>query len=153
MPDVAGRRANQTGANLEEFICSLIQRAGYDPVDPHHFRVAQCLHQPIFAQQYLCGVDIYDKPRKCDFVLFDGQHDDLLIIESKWQQASGSVDEKFPFLVETIAASGIDTLIVLDGGGYSAEAAQWLRAQAGKRHLLHVFDMAQFQIHVNDGKL
>ncbi len=153
MSDVAGRRANQTGSSLEEFIRSLVQQAGYDPVDPHHFRVAQCLRQPIFAQQYPCGIDIYRKPRKCDFILYDAARHSELIIESKWQQASGSVDEKFPFLVETIAASGIDTLIVLDGGGYSAGAEQWLQNQAGQRHLLHVFDMAQFQIHVNNGKL
>ncbi len=135
-------------------IYDLIENSGYDPVDPRHFQVAQCMDQPIFAKNCPCGEDYYHRPRTCNFVLYDADlHPDLLIIESRWQSKSGTVDEKFPFLVETIAASAIDTLIVLDGDGYSDEAEQWLRHQAGKRHLLHVLNMNEFQSYVNDQKL
>lgn len=154
MPDVAGQRANQTGSNLEVFIRSQILRAGYDLVSPNHFKAAQCLLQPIFAEQYSCGDDLYGKPRKCDFILFrpsENQRD--LIIECKWQQSTGSVDEKFPFLVETISASAIDTIVILDGGGFSEGAEHWLKEQAGSKHLLHVFDMSHFQTFVNNGEL
>ncbi len=75
------------------------------------------------------------------------------MIEGKWQQSSGSVEEKFPFLVLTIEDSGISTLVVLDGGGYSEGAEQWLRNQAGKAWLLHVFSIPEFQKFVNDNKL
>lgn len=154
MPDTAGQKANQTGSNLEGFIRSQLKRAGYDQVEPRHFKAAQCLHQPIFAEQYLCGKDIYGKPRKCDFILFrPAREQPNLIIECKWQQPSGSVDEKFPFLVNTIESSGIDSIVVLDGGGFSEGAARWLRKRAGAGHLLHVFDMSQFQTFANDGNL
>lgn len=76
-----------------------------------------------------------------------------LILESKWQQSSGSVDEKFPFLVLTIKESRLDTVVVLGGGGYSAGAERWLRRQAGKDCLLHVFNREQLQAFGNDGRL
>jgi hypothetical protein len=58
------------------------------------------------------------------------RHHDNLIIESKWQQSRGSVDEKFPFLVANIPERYPHaTIIILDGGGYIKQAELWLRAQ------------------------
>jgi len=82
----------------------------------------------------------------CDFLLFHPtRHPDNLIIESKWQESKGSVDEKFPFLVANIRERYPHaTIVVLDGGGYKKQANLWLRAQIDRR-LLHVFNMQEFQ--------
>ena len=40
--------------------------------------------------------------------------------------------------VDDIAHAGFPTIIVLDGGGYSEDARQWLLSQRGKRHLVEV---------------
>lgn len=154
MPDSSGQRANQTGASLEDFIRRLLARSGYDYVRPHLFQAARCLEQPIFSAQYPAGADLYGKDRKCDFILYHpARYPRALILESKWQQSTGSVDEKFPFLTLTIKESRLDTIVVLGGGGYSAGAERWLRRQAGKDCLLHVFNMEQLQAFCNDGRL
>lgn len=155
MSDQQGRQANITGGNFEGFISGVIERAGYHLVDdPTMFESLKSKGQPIYAKQYHIGKNLYGKNRKCDFVLYHPtKHPDDLVIESKWQQETGSVDEKFPFLVLTIEQSGVNTSIVLDGGGYSPGAEQWLRDQAGKANLDQVFNMQEFQKFANDGRL
>ena len=73
---------------------------------------------------------IYDTPRKVDFLVINkAVFPDGLIIECKWQGISGSVDEKFPYLVGNIIKTGVPSIVLLDGGGYKRGAEQWLRKQ------------------------
>jgi hypothetical protein len=77
-----------------------------------------------------------------------------LIIECKWQQAAGSVDEKYPFTVFNIMKIAVPTIILLDGGGYKPAAMVWLKDQVGKdRALIGVYNMSEFQKVVNNGLL
>ena len=69
---------------------------------------------------------------------------DCLVIESKWQASGGSIDEKYPFEVQTINLNQYPTLIVLDGEGYKDEAGKWLKGHAGKGNILHVVDQGEF---------
>jgi hypothetical protein len=43
-------------------------------------------------------VTIYGHPGKSEFVLLSERYGLRIRIECKWQQSSGSVDEKFPYL-------------------------------------------------------
>ncbi|MDP2637026.1 MAG: hypothetical protein Q8P03_00205, partial [bacterium] len=62
------------------------------------------------------GLTIYETVRKCDFFIVNRElFPDDLIIECKWQQSGGSVDEKYPFLLFNILKTGIPTIILLDG--------------------------------------
>ena len=154
MPDQQGQRANKTGSNLEDFISGLIEQAGYQRIDALLFVSMKAMEQGIYAKQFHVGRDLYGRDRKCDFILYHpSKHPHCFIIESKWQQSSGSVEEKLPFLVQTIRQSGYTTSIVLDGGGYSAGAETWLRGQAGNANLRQVFNMQEFQRFANDGRL
>ena len=72
------------------------------------------------------------------------------MIEAKWQQVGGTVDEKYPYFVMNIWSSEYSTILVLDGGGYREGAEQWLRSMQ-KQNLIHVFDMGEFQGWVNRG--
>lgn len=76
-----------------------------------------------------------------------------MVIESKWQQASGSVDEKFPYLVENIKKQyPYKTLIVIDGGGYKRKALEWMKKQVDDK-LIGVYGMDEFQERVNKGEI
>lgn len=150
----SGAVANENGTNLEDFIRNIICRCGYLEVPRKRFKPATYLEQAIFAQQFLVGKSIYGTDLICDFILYHPQRHPLcIVIESKWQQSSGSVDEKFPYLVLNIKTqTPYQTIIVLDGGGYKPLAEQWLRSEVDDK-LLHVFNMAEFQKWANKGNL
>lgn len=112
------------------------------------------LGQPIYAAECFVGSDIYGKNRKVDFVLYHPRKwPNSLVIQCKWQASGGSVEEKYPFEVLNIQQSGYPSIIVLDGGGYSKSAEQWLKGQSGKNLLRHVFNMGEFQRFVSRGEI
>ena len=61
----------------------------------------------------------------------------------------GFSNEKYPFEVLSIAQNEFDTII--DGGGYSVGARQWLLNQAGKNRLIHVFSQGDFSRFASPG--
>ena len=134
----SGSRANRRGKILEQYVRELLNEE-YECVSASRFFAMRSLEQPIFAEQVETGLSIYCKKRIVDFTLYHPQRwPDCLVIQCKWQTLSGSVDEKYPYEVENIAHAGFPTIIVLDGGGYSEGARQWLLAQRGKRNLVEV---------------
>ena len=148
----AKQGANYTGDILESFVDTRIAERGYTFIDKNRFAAACYLEQPIYTRQFHIAESIYETALNCDFILYHPQkHPNRLVIDAKWQQRGGSVDEKYPFLILNIKYRYLTpTVIVLDGGGYKATAEQWLRAQVGD-NLLHVFNMAQFQTWANNG--
>ncbi len=135
-----GTRANRRGRALETSVADLLSE-DYERITPARFFAARCLQQPIYAAQVPTGLNIYAKQRRVDFILHHPQKwPDCLVIQCKWQASSGSVDEKFPFEVECIAHDAFPAIIVLDGGGASKGAKDWLLSQRGKRNLVDVLD-------------
>ena len=123
-----GKRANTNGQSAEDTIAAILMARRYIP-----------------QRQYLIGISIFQSPLYADFYL-----DDIptfphgLIIESKWQEVSGSVDEKLPYLVANIQdVYPCPTVIVLHGKGYRLGAAAWLRRQVGG-NLIGVVDLEGF---------
>jgi hypothetical protein len=105
-----------------------------------------------FARQVPCGTSIYETKRKCDFLVLNKEKfPEGLIIECKWQESNGSVDEKYPFTVFNILKIGVPTIILLDGGGYKPAAMEWLRKQANpSKALIGVYNMQEFQKMANN---
>ncbi len=151
----SGRRANRRGRQLERFVAEELQEIGYERIQPPVLIFAmRDMGQPVYASQVEVGRDIYAKTRRVDFLLFHPYKYPLgLVIQCKWQASSGSVEEKYPFEVLSIQQGEFDTIIVLDGGGYSDGAEQWLRGQAGKNRLKHVFSQGEFQRFLSRGGL
>lgn len=141
-----GTRANYTGASLEEVIHNALVRKGYQYTEKKQFEAAKYLDQPVFTTQYPIAKSVYGTNLYCDFILYHPQkYPNCLIIESKWQESAGSVDEKFPYLVLNIREKyPCATIVVLDGGGYKEGAKKWLREQVDSK-LVHVFNMMEFQ--------
>ncbi len=149
-----GTTANYTGNRLEKFIEHTLNELGYKFVDKKKFEPAIYLEQPIYSKQFYVGKSIYETSMYCDFILYHPtKHKDCLIIESKWQQSKGSVDEKYPYLILNIQHKHPNkTILVIDGGGYKENALKWLHSQVGN-NLLGVFNMSEFQIWANKGKI
>ncbi len=146
--------ANYTGTALEQFIESRLIERGYEQIIKDNFKPAICLEQPIYTRQFCLGKSIYETNLYCDFILFHPQKwPSCLVIESKWQQAGGSVDEKYPYTVLNIKQSDYKSVLLLDGGGYKLGAETWLRQQVDGKKLLRVFNMSEFQRWVNRGNI
>ena len=108
---------------------------------------------PSFARQVKIGYTIYGTDLISDFFLYHPRKwPNGLAIEAKWQQTTGTVDEKFPYFVMNIWSSEYQTVFVLDGGGYREGAERWVRSMR-KHNLIHVFNMSEFQTWVNQGNL
>ncbi|UZE92215.1 MAG: hypothetical protein IB616_05780 [Methanosarcinales archaeon] len=130
-----GTRAKYTGIQLEKVIYNRLSDKGYSWVDKKHFDPTRYLEQPIFSTQYHIGKSIYETDLNCDFIIYHPEkHPNCLIIESKWQESTGSVDEKFPYLVANIKEKfPCPSIVVLDGGGYKSGAEKWLRNQTDEK--------------------
>lgn len=150
----SGTKAKYTGNQLEAFIYNRLKEKGYKEVDKKKFNAAKYLEQPIFTKQYNVGKSIYDTDLLSDFIIYHPKkHNICLCIESKWQASTGSVDEKFPYLVINIKEKfPCPAIVVLDGGGYKEGAEKWLRSQVDDK-LLRVFNMTEFQKWANSDEL
>jgi hypothetical protein len=99
-----------------------------------------------FAQQVAVGRSIYDTELRVDFVIYNlAAYPDGLVVESKWQDVSGSVDEKFPYLVENIRRRyPMPVIVIAHGGGSREGAVRWLRACCDGVRLVAVFGLEEF---------
>ncbi len=123
-----GQRANQNGQTAEIVISAVLLQK-----------------RLIAVRQYPVGDGIFHTPIKVDFYLppMPGYRTGL-IIESKWQEVSGSADEKLPYLVANIQTCfPSPTIIVIDGSGFRPGAVAWLYRQVGG-NLLAVQNMREF---------
>lgn len=154
-----GKSANRNGLQQEGELANLFASNGYADIDGKLSvkQKAKLFNSRVhytgkwFSRQLLCGNNIYGSPVRADVFVYGAVNfPDGLIIESKWQQVGGSVDEKYPFLVETVKLLAIPTIVVLDGNGYRLAAADWLRSQvAVVPSLAGVYTYAEFKKAVN----
>ncbi len=151
----SGVSGNKTGIRLEDAIAALLDDADYQYVEPPElFFALREMDQPIYARQVEAGYNIYGKPKFVDLMVYHPRKwPNCLVISCKWQAVSGSVDEKYPFEVLSLNQLGYPSIVILDGGGYSQGAGQWLKNQAGKNTVKHVFTLGEFQRFVSRGQI
>ena len=154
-----GGRANRTGSTLENTVEDLLIRHGYEITSITDWPPQLPAGRRYYARQVKLGVSIYGSPRRMDFAIWGAKRFPTgLIIECKWQQRAGSVDEKFPFSVLNIEKSkrdfGVPSVIIIDGGGYKDTSLDWLKEQVNELGgLQDVFSLNEFIRQVNDGYL
>lgn len=127
-----GRRANRSGNTLEKTITATLQTKGFQAVPYREYNK----HPERFGTELLlCNVPyktIYGHSGNTEFLLRSENYALEIRIECKWQQAAGSVDEKFPYVylncIEAMPEKHI--IIVADGDGAKAGALKWLRDSA-----------------------
>jgi hypothetical protein len=152
----SGGFANTTGNNLEDFVRHCLTRYGYAEFWDHKAQVfhnRQNVGAKQFALQVHVGDTIYKTNRVVDVLVVNKElFPDGLIIECKWQQSAGSVDEKYPYLVWNIIKTKVPTIVLIDGGGFKPAAIEWLKEQANPSSaLIAVYTMAEFQKACNNG--
>lgn len=143
---------------MELFVKRLLQDNGYVEFWNHKEQVFANRHAiggKQYAEEVVIGDSIYDTKVRCDFLVINkDKFPDGLAIECKWQQASGSVDVKYPYNVFNILKIGVPTIIIIDGNGARKKAVDWLKAQAHpQKALIGVYNMSEFQALVNKGFL
>lgn len=129
---------------LENHVGKILNEMGFVEVGIPRFEAAQALEQPLWVHQYPAGKDIYRKSRKVDFVIYHPeQRPNLLAIQCRSQQRSGTTEQKLPFEVQSIQIGEYDTIVVLEGSGFSLGARQWMSEQAGRDRLRHVISCSE----------
>lgn len=127
--DNQGQRAVKSGRVAESTIHHILSERGYK-----------------VERQFPIGPGIFGGELRVDFhVTRIPQFPSGLIIESKWQQTAGTVDEKFPYLVLNIKQRyPCPAIVVCAGGGARPLAVSWLRKQADGDKLFAVFSFEEF---------
>jgi hypothetical protein len=106
-----------------------------------------------YAKQVYIGSGIYGTAIYVDFYVFNSVAiPDGLIVECKWQQVGGSVDEKLPYLnlnIQTCYPS--PAVVLIDGEGMKKGAINWLTRQVDyNSNLLAVHNLTRFIIWANN---
>lgn len=139
---------------LDKAIIDKLAERGYQFITKNKFKSALYLKQPFYTNHFHIGDSIYETPKYCDYILYHPEKwPSCLIIESIWQQTTGTTDEKFPYQVLNVQQRyPHKTIIVLDGGGYRLQAQQWLKSQEGN-NILKVFSLGEFSNWANKGNI
>jgi len=126
-----GAKANYNGQHLEAAVACMLEITG------HTFRTQEKLPIP----------GLFGEGITCDFVV-----NDSLIIECKWQQKTGTTQQKLPYLVENIKNSyPLPTIIIIDGPGFTLGAIKWLQAAVDNDRLLAVYSLNEAMAWLNNG--
>lgn len=129
-----GNRANKSGRVLENVVETVYRSHGYQivPYPVYAKNPAGFAGHRLLLKQ-VPYTSIYGHAAVSEFVAIepDGAR---TRIECKWQQTSGSVDEKFPYVyLNAVEAMPEERVIILvDGGGAKPRAVEWLRRTAGE---------------------
>jgi hypothetical protein len=122
-------KANQSGQAVEDTLAGALRAVGLQ-----------------FARQVTVGRTIYRTELRVDFIVTNlAAFPAGLILESKWQDVSGSIDEKFPYLVENIRQQyPLPVVVIVHGGGCRPGAIEWLRARVDGQRLVAVYNLEEF---------
>jgi hypothetical protein len=145
MSRTSGAKANWNGKMFEDFVHDNLVRNGFIYTDLKRLPLINNKgSSKSFTSQFNLNKTIYGTKWMVDFLLYDADVDQYLVIECKWQQSPGSVDEKYPYLVRNIKEqSPYPCLVLLDGNGYKPAAKEWLLTQVDEK-LLGVLSMSEF---------
>lgn len=149
-----GGKANKSGNVLEKTVEGTLAGHGYVPIGENlakkqrlGFLLNQTNLPKRYARQVYIGTGIYGTEIYVDFyILGSTSIPSGLIIECKWQQTGGSVDEKLPYVNLNIQnCYPAPAVVLIDGGGMKPGAITWLKAQIlHNQNLLQVHDLTSF---------
>ncbi len=155
-----GSTANKHGKILEKALIPAFQENGYrilKPRDKDFDSVVELVDKYVISNAEY--ISIYGRKCKTEFVLVNKNTNSRIRIECKWQQSSGSVDEKLPYLflncVESFEEK--DIIIIIDGEGQRKGAIEWLKNAASNPQLnkgknISVMNLSEFMKWLNDSE-
>ena len=153
MTSLRGMRAQKAGEILENQVETILESHNYLQVcsqvpkkQKREFILNSFLPKR-YAKQVFIGSGIYQTDIYVDFYIVGlPKMPSGLIIECKWQESVGSVDEKLPYLNLNIQDSyPAPAIIVIGGEGMRNGAIEWLKKQESKNsNLLGVQSLERF---------
>ena len=154
-----GGKAVTSGSVLESTVEGTLQGHGYFQVGenvPKKQRQDELISAGLlpkrYARQVYVGAGIYGTDLYVDFYILGAKVFACgLIVECKWQQTGGSVDEKLPYVNLNIQQCyPVPAIVVIDGGGMKPGAIDWLTEQVESNpNLIAVHTLANFIIWAN----
>ena len=154
-----GNAANSSGRSLELAVVSTMTAKGFRVATYRKWEKDPSLYGGELLLKNVPYNTIYGHQGNTEFLLKSASRNMEIRIECKWQQAAGSVDEKFPYLylncIEMMPESHI--IILIDGGGFKAGALTWLKTAADSRRyqiqnnekIIRVMSLAEFMAWAN----
>ena len=122
-------KSNITGNQLEAAVKTVLTNKGFELIS---YRIWEKNKEKYGAELLLENVPfttVYQHKGNTEFLLISIKYDLRIRIECKWQQVSGSVDEKLPYLylnaIEAMPENAI--IILIDGTGWKTGAIKWLK--------------------------
>lgn len=160
MVKTQGGTANHQGRILERTVVPTFEAHGFEIVAYSDWKKNPEKYGTELLLKHVPYTTIYQQNGFTEF-LVKSEHFRLNIrIECKWQQSSGSVDEKLPYLylncIESMPET--DIIIIAGGGGMKPGAIPWLKdAVSQKKYVLpgmpekniQVFSIEEFMTWAN----
>ena len=140
--------SNHSGQFLENIVKSellargfLCLQHGIDADNHHLFEPKRLVLNAPYTSLYGCEA-------RSEFIGIDQNADRRFRIECRFQGVSGSVDEKFPYLLRNAAECMPENeiIILIGGDGARKEAVSWLKSEARKIHYkcISIFSVSEF---------
>ncbi|WP_447531273.1 PD-(D/E)XK nuclease superfamily protein [Legionella pneumophila] len=124
-----GSYANSSGGVLEGLVEFALTKKGFTVVRYKDWRLNPSSYSEELLLKNVPYEGLYKHASATEFVLMSKAYNLNTRIECKWQQVSGSVDEKLPYLFLNCSEKMVEPhiIILLDGGGAKPGAIEWLR--------------------------
>lgn len=130
-----GTKSNISGNQLEVAVKTVLSGKGFEHVKYKDWLNSKEKFGSELLLENVPFTTIYGHKGNTEFLLISNKYKIYMRIECKWQQVSGSVDEKLPYLylnvVEAMPENSI--MILIDGGGWKEGAIRWLKDAVQQR--------------------
>ncbi|MGB3573363.1 MAG: PD-(D/E)XK nuclease superfamily protein [Phormidesmis sp.] len=144
-----GGAANHQGKILERTVVPTFESHGFEIVAYSAWIKKPANYGTELLLKNVPYTTIYNQKGRTEFLVKSERFELNVRIECKWQQSSGSVDEKLPYLYLNCIESmpEMDIIIIADGGGMKPGAIPWLKEAVSKKKYVSL-DMPQKNIQV-----
>ena len=135
MARTQGGTANHQGRILERTVVPTFESHGFEIVAYSAWSKNPANYGTELLLKHVPYTTIYNQKGFTEFLVKSKRFGLNVRIECKWQQSSGSVDEKLPYLylncIETMPET--DIIIIAGGGGMKPGAIPWLKAAVSQK--------------------
>lgn len=135
---IQGVQANKTGNVLEQLVIGTLAAHGFDSITFSKYTKNPAKYGKELLLRNVPYTTIYNGRGYTEFLLLSEKFNLEIRIECKWQQKSGSVDEKLAYVyLSCIEAIPEDNIIILiDGAGFREGAIKWIKDVAEQRKFI-----------------
>lgn len=154
-------RVTRSGNTLEKTVIGALQTKGFQIESYHNWLKDPKKYSREILLMHVPFESIYNHKGRTEFLLKSEKYKLEIRIECKWQQTSGSVDEKLPYLylnaIEKMPEDHI--VVVIDGKGWKKGAIEWLKQAASEKKYttiinrdkkIEILTLTEFMTWMND---